>query len=114
GDSTYRQVEFIPDWTVQKIRNMGASGVKLLVYYHPDSGALAQEIETCVRDVSEAAHEVDLPLFVEPLSYSLDAALKKSSAEFAQLRPEIVIETARRLSRCGADVLKLEFPIDAD
>ena len=112
GDSTYRQVDFIPGWNVQKIRYMGAAGVKLLVYYHPESGALAEEIENCVHEVSEAAHRVDLPLFVEPLCYSLDSNISKSSPEFARERPQVIIETTRRLSRSGADVLKLEFPID--
>ena len=36
----------------------------------------------------------------------------KDSAEFAATRAEVVISTARRLSRTGADVLKLEFPLD--
>src|SRR5262245_38579011 len=40
GDSTYRRVEFYNDWTVAKIKRIGASAVKLLVYYHPGAGAL--------------------------------------------------------------------------
>ena len=46
------------------------------------------------------------------MSYSLDAARSKDSAAFAAERPSVVIETARRLSRSGADVLKMEFPQD--
>ena len=53
-----------------------------------------------------------LPVSLEPMSYSLDPAVSKDSADFAAGRPGVVIETARRLSRSGADVLKLEFPLD--
>jgi tagatose 1,6-diphosphate aldolase len=114
GTSTYRQTDFDPHWTVEKIKKMGASAVKLLVYYHPQAGELAAEIENLVHDVAASCHANDLPLFVEPLSYSLDTAISKSSAEFAAHRPAIVQETARRFSALGTDVLKLEFPVDAD
>lgn len=112
GDSSYRKTELIPLWTPEKIRKTGASAVKLMVYYHPGSGALADELERLIRRVVEDCHQWDLPLFLEPMSYSLDPAISKDSAEFAAKRPAIVIETARRLSLSGADVLKLEFPHD--
>jgi len=112
GDSSYRKTELIPGWTPEKIRKAGASAVKLMVYYHPGSGALADELECLIRGVVADCHRWDLPLFLEPMSYSLDPAIAKHSAEFAAKRPAVVIETARRLSRCGADVLKMEFPHD--
>jgi tagatose 1,6-diphosphate aldolase len=113
GKSTYRLTDFDPDWTVEKIKKIGASAVKLLVYYHPGAGELATEIETLVRDTAAACHASDLPLFLEPLSYSLDANVSKSSAEFAAQRPAIVRDTAQRLSALGPDILKMEFPVDA-
>lgn len=113
GDSTYRQVAFNPDWTIEKIKRVGADAVKLLVYYHPASGELAEQIEGVIKQVAETAHQYDLPVFVEPLSYSLDPAVPKESPVFAGTRASVVIETARRLSALDIDVLKLEFPIDA-
>lgn len=112
GESTYRKTELVPTWTPEKIRKAGASAVKFMVYYHPDSGALADELEQLIRRVAADCHEWDLPVFLEPMSYSLDRELAKDSAEFAAERPAVVIETARRLSGTGADVLKLEFPHD--
>ena len=114
GDSTYRKVGFYEGWSVAKIKASGASAVKLLVYYHPESGALAEEIEGVVSDVVSQCRQHDIPLFLEPVSYSLDAAVSKSSAEFADKRPAVVKETARRLGALKPDVLKLEFPTDAD
>ncbi|MCZ7542145.1 MAG: tagatose 1,6-diphosphate aldolase [Anaerolineae bacterium] len=113
GDSTYRRMAFDADWTVGKIRRMGASAVKLLVYYHPEAGALTEEIEALIADICATCHAYDLPLFVEPVSYSLDAGTPKASVAFAETRPGVVRETARRLSRLGMDVLKMEFPVDA-
>ncbi len=112
GDSSYRRTELLPGWTPEKIRKAGASAVKFMVYYHPDSGALADELEALIRRVVADCHAWDLPVFLEPMSYSLDPAVSKDSAEFAAGRARVVIETARRLSGTGADVLKMEFPLD--
>lgn len=112
GDSTYRRIKFEDTWTIAKIKQMGASAVKVLAYYNPNSGALAAEIEGVLKQVVDECHRYDLPLFLEPLSYSLDSAVSKESAEFAKLRPDIVIETAARLSKLGVDILKMESPVD--
>lgn len=113
GDSTYRQLMFDDNWSIAKIKRMGASAVKLMAYYHPDTGELAEDIERQIVEVAKECHKYDLPLFLEPMSYSLEASIKKESAAYAKTRPDVVIETARRLSGLGADVLKLEFPADA-
>lgn len=113
GDATYRKLIFNPDWTIEKIKKMGGSAVKLLAYYHPHSGALAEEIEGVIAEVIAECHRWDLPLFLEPMSYSLDAAVAKESEAFAKTRPQVVIDTAARLSKLGPDVLKMEFPVDA-
>lgn len=112
GDSTYRSIKFYDNWTVAKIKAMGASAVKVLAYYNPNNKILSAEIEAILKQVADDCHKYDLPLFLEPLSYSLDASVAKESAEFAKLRPDIVIETADRLSKIGVDVLKMESPVD--
>lgn len=112
GDSTYRRIDFVDGWNIAKIKAMGASAVKIMPYYHPDTGALAEEIEAVIAQVCADCQRADLPLFLEPMSYSLDPAVKKESEAFAQTRPQVVIETARRLSKLQPDVLKMEFPVD--
>ena len=49
GDATARQAQIIPGWSVEKAKRMGASAIKLLVYYHPDSST-AGEIEDFIQD----------------------------------------------------------------
>lgn len=112
GDSTYRKIDFIDGWTPQKIRTMGASAAKILVYYNPQAEALADELDSLLKRVISECHSWDLPVFLEPIAYSVDASIKKESAAFAEQRADIVVETARRLSQTGADVLKMEFPLD--
>jgi tagatose-1,6-bisphosphate aldolase len=109
GDTTARASRVLPGWSVAKTKLLGASAVKLLVYYHPESPT-APEIEALVRQVSADCAEQDIPLFLETLSYSLDPERKKLSPDE---RRYVVIETARRLTPLGGDVLKAEFPLDA-
>jgi tagatose 1,6-diphosphate aldolase len=107
GEPTARQSQILPGWSVEKARRMGASMVKLLVYYHPDSPT-AGEIETFVRQVIEECNRHDLGLMLEPLSYPLVEGKKLVSAE----KRHVTVETARRLAIPGVDVLKAEFPLD--
>jgi tagatose-1,6-bisphosphate aldolase len=109
GNATSRQAQIIPGWSVEKAKRMGASAVKLLVYYHPDS-ATAQEIEDFTSKVAEDCKRHDLLLMLEPLSYSLDENQKLTSEE----KHYIVIETAKRLTSLNIDILKAEFPLDVN
>ena len=108
SEPTDRVSEVLAGWSVGKIKRMGASGVKLLIYYHPDARH-AHDQENLVSQVADDCVRFDLPLFVEPLSFSLDPRKKKLSVD--ELR-YVVTETARRLSPLGIDILKAEFPID--
>jgi tagatose 1,6-diphosphate aldolase len=112
GDSTYRKPKFLDTWTPEKIREIGANAVKLLIYYNPRASQLSDELDELIKQVVSDCHGLGLPVFLEPLSYSIDKNIKKESAAFAGMRSDIVVETARRLSQTGADVLKMEFPLD--
>ena len=41
GEKEHRLTELLGDWSVEKIKRMGASAVKILVYYRPDLKELA-------------------------------------------------------------------------
>ncbi len=107
GEATARHAQIIPGWSVEKAKRMGASAVKLLVYYHPDSST-ASEIEDFTAKVVEDCRRHDLVLMLEPLSYSLDEHKKLTSKE----KRYVVVETARRLTPLNVDLLKAEFPLD--
>jgi len=107
GGATARHAQIIPGWSVEKAKRMGASAIKLLVYYHPDSPT-AKEIEDFTSNIAEDCRKHDLVLMLEPLSYSLDENKKLSSDE----KRHVVVETARRLTALNVDILKAEFPLD--
>ncbi len=108
GDSHARRSQILPGWSVEKAKRMGAEAVKLLVYYHPQSSTAA-EIEAFVKQVAEECARFDLALMLEPLSYPVKAGSKLLSS---QEKHEVVVETARRLTPLGVDILKAEFPLD--
>jgi tagatose-1,6-bisphosphate aldolase len=107
GEAGNRRSSRLADWSVEKIARMGASGVKMRLYYHPQARSAAKQ-EALVDEVAADCRAADIPLFLEPLSYSLEKGQSLSSDE----KREVVIETARRLSPRGIDVLKAEFPLD--
>ena len=109
GDATARHAQIIPGWTVEKAKRMGASAIKLLVYYHPDSPT-AKEIEDFTANIAQECKKQDLVLMLEPLSYSLDETKKLSSEE----KRYVVVETAKRLTPLDVDILKAEFPLDVN
>ncbi|MBN2046258.1 MAG: tagatose 1,6-diphosphate aldolase [Anaerolineaceae bacterium] len=108
GDPNERRSQVLPGWSVAKARRMGADAVKLLVYYHPQSPT-AHEIEDLTARVAEDCRREDILFMLEPLSYPLDPTQKKVTG---MEKYEVVVETARRLTPLGADVLKAEFPYD--
>jgi tagatose-1,6-bisphosphate aldolase len=107
GAAGARISRVLPGWGVDRIKRLGASAAKLLVYYHPDAPNAADQ-ERLVADVAAACREHDLALFLEPLSFGLDGEKLTGEA-----RRRVVVETARRLTAIGCDVLKAEFPYDA-
>lgn len=113
GDPYNRETTSLSDWGVEQARRMGASGVKVLLFYHPDAGATAEKQENFAQEIIVDCERYELPLFLEPISYPLQPGVQKNSAEFADQRRRVVVESARRLGALGVDILKVEFPVDA-
>ena len=112
GSDIGRVSTLVEGWSVDKIKRMGADAVKLLVFYHPDAGETTLGQEQLISAVANACRQADMPLFLEAVTYSIKPGLDKNSAEFAEMKPALVVETARRLGNFSPEVLKLEFPID--
>ncbi|NJM41971.1 MAG: tagatose 1,6-diphosphate aldolase, partial [Anaerolineae bacterium] len=108
GNATERQSRLLPNWGVAKSRRMGASAVKLLVYYHPDAPN-ARDMEDFVKQVAEDSLANDIAFFLEPLSYSPDPSKKNLASEEKR---RVVIASARNLVVPGVDVVKAEFPLE--
>ncbi|NMC53755.1 MAG: tagatose 1,6-diphosphate aldolase [Chloroflexi bacterium] len=96
------------DWSVGAIKRLGASAVKLLVYYHHQSET-APAMRELVSSVSQECQEQDIALFLEILTYSPDPAGVKLSPEGYT---DAVIQAASDLTPLGCDILKAEFPVN--
>ncbi len=91
-------------WTVGKAKRLGASGVKLLVYYNPDDRETAQQQRHIVAEFVEECGRCDMPAVVEAVSYAVVNTADK---------PRVVVQSARDLAQAGVDLLKVEFPLDS-
>jgi tagatose 1,6-diphosphate aldolase len=110
-DPTGRLTVLLNDWSVEKIKRMGASAVKILVYYRPDISKLAAKQLEVIAGVAADCVKYDIPLLVEPKTYRVEGETLDSAA-FAGSLPQMVIETARQITALPIDVLKAEFPAD--
>lgn len=98
-------------WSVEKIKRMGGSAVKILLYYRPDLAELASKQVKTTQKVAEACLKYDIPFLVEPKTYAAKGE-NTDSPQFAAQKPGLVIETARQITSLPIDVLKAEFPAD--
>lgn len=108
GPSHARVSRLPEDWSCSQIKRLGASAVKLLVYYQSRSQT-ASAMRDLVAQVSGECQRLDTPLFLEILTYSADETGAKLSPEE---RIEAVVQAAADLTSAGGDILKSEFPVD--
>ncbi len=111
GDRAARITELLPDWDVRKAKRMGASAVKLLIYFRPDLKEVASQQLDLVARLADRCMEEDIAFLVEPVSYPIEEE-GGSSKKFDEIKPDLVIETARQITALPIDVLKAEFPAD--
>ena len=71
GEKEHRLTELLSGWSVEKIKRLGASAVKILVYYRPDLKQLANQQLDTVNRVARECIKYDLPFLAEPKSYPI-------------------------------------------
>lgn len=106
-----RLTELLDGWGVYKIKRMGASAVKILVYYRPDLPELAGRQLDTVNAVARECIIADIPFLVEPLYYPLGDETSRPQNS-ADLREQMVIQMAREVTALPLEILKAEFPSD--
>ena len=111
GGKEYRISGLLDNWTIEKIKRMGASAAKLLVYYRPELIELANRLLNMVDMIAQECIRYDLPFVVEPVSYPIGDEVK-NPAQFATVREQLVLKAAQHITALPIDVLKAEFPAD--
>ena len=103
-----RDTEFIPHWSIEQIKAVGGDGVKLLLYFNPTDQPKAQAKIALVEHLQTQCRRAQLPLFLEPIPYSVDPAHDLNDADYT----EMVIESARLFAQMDVDILKVPFPVN--
>ena len=61
GESNNRRSTLLENWSVEKIARMGASAVKMRLYYHPEAKSAAKQ-EALLAEVAADCRAADIPL----------------------------------------------------
>lgn len=112
-DRPERLPSLMAGWSALRIKEAGASAIKILVYYTPfENEWVNEQKKAWVERVGAECRAVDMPLFLEFLGYPVHGE-DQAGIEYARRKPEIVLKSMEEFSkeRYGADVLKIEVPI---
>jgi tagatose 1,6-diphosphate aldolase len=104
----------LPVWSVRRLREAGASAIKVLLYYDPFGDERVNESKRAfIERVGSECAAQDIPFFLEPLAYS-DACDGQSLA-FARLKPHSIQAIMEEFSKAyyGVDILKVELPVNS-
>lgn len=101
-----REIQFIPDWNVEKAKRAGLSGIKLLTYFHPSANTASERLRL-VSLLAGVCGRFDLPLYLEPILFDVPG----ENTQDPRARIRHTVSMLRAMSDCGVDVLKIEFPV---
>jgi tagatose 1,6-diphosphate aldolase len=110
-----RLPDLLPDWSVRRLLEAGAQGIKILLYYDPFDDPEVQRIKQAyVERIGAECQALDIPFFLEPLVYDHQGGGNEKSLEFARKKPGYVAQVMHEFSqsRYGVDILKVELPVN--
>ena len=109
-----RMPDLLPEWSVRRLVDAGATAIKILLYYNPTHPAKINDIKHAfIERVGGECDASDVPFFLEIIAYD-DAAGDAKSLEFAKVKPHHVRAYMEEFSRkrYGVDILKVEVPVN--
>lgn len=107
----YRISKLVPGVTARRVRALGGTGAKLMVYLRPDRPKANDTNLAIIRDCIADFAQEDVLLVVEILTYQLDG---ENDDAYRRTFPNLIVESARMSLDLGAKVLKLPFPGNAE
>lgn len=112
ADPNGTQPDDLPaSWSIDKIRAVGSSGLKLPLSYRPDLPNIGMEQISWVTESAHECRRADFAILLTPKNYIV-RELERDSWEFARKKPELMMQTVQDLSMLPIDVLGIEFPAD--
>lgn len=107
----YRISRLVPGIDARRVRELGGTGAKLMVYLRPDRPEANQINMQIIRDCVADFADENLLLVVEFLTYQLEG---ESGDDYARAFPDLIVNSARISLELGAKVLKLPYPGTAE
>lgn len=103
----YRISNMVDGVTARRVRELGGTGAKIMIYLRSDTPAAnTANMETLRAVIADYAAE-DLLLVVEFLTYALPG---ESAEAYAAKVPELIVGGSRMCLEAGAKVLKIPYP----
>lgn len=107
SEQGYRISTMVEGITARKVREMGATGGKIMIYLRSDTPeANRANLATLQRVVDDFARE-DLLLVVEFLTYQLE---NESQEDYQSKIPDLIQGGCKLCIACGSKVLKIPYP----
>jgi tagatose-1,6-bisphosphate aldolase len=103
----YRISNMVPGITARRVRTLGGTGAKIMIYLRSDTPAANTANMITLRDVIADFAAEDLLLVVEFLTYALPG---ESAQDHAARIPALIEGGSRLCLDAGAKVLKIPYP----
>ncbi len=108
-----RLPDLLDDWSVRRIKEVGADCIKILLYYTPDDPKeVNNKKHAWVERIGDECRANDIPFFLEFVGY--EEGIDEKGPEFARKKPDVVIGSMEEFTkdRYGVDVMKVEVPVN--
>jgi tagatose 1,6-diphosphate aldolase len=102
----------LPMWSVRRLVDAGAQGIKVLLHYTPhEAESYNRQKQALVERVGAECVAAKVPFFLELLSYTPEGRLNHGGPRD---KPELVRRSIEEFGqdRYSADILKVEVPVD--
>ncbi len=109
-----RLPDLLPEWSVRRLTEAGASAIKVLLYYNPNHPDTINGVKKAfIERIGSECAAVDVPLFLEVIAYD-DSLGDAKGLAFAKAKPKLVTAYMKEFSlpRYGVDILKVEVPVN--
>lgn len=103
----YRISKMVAGVDARKVRELGATGGKIMIYLRMDTPEANTANLATLRDVIADFSREDLFLVVEFLTYKLE---NESKEEYERKIPQLIQEGCKACIECGSKVLKIPYP----
>jgi tagatose 1,6-diphosphate aldolase len=111
----HRMLALMPEYSVRRLCDLGAQGIKILLSWSPTEDAGAnEEKRVLIERIGYECEAAGVPFLLEPVVYDPDRADARG-VDFARRKPLLVRDTIEEFSKpvYKVDVLKVEFPVIA-